>query len=221
MKKIVAVLLVILALSSVCVFAETNQFVSFYNSGMFSYVFPDDELLSYSSLGFAAVTGWENDDFCFSIDASMDSEGYSGALSYSRFFGNGLFLAAEVGVGTSTADKSLLIGAMGIVGIRLDGIGKSWIELGLAPNFTYQRSSDLSVTDLSLCLIIDDYCPISDSMTMMFGATVAGITIFTQEKDLKTGETESLSINSFGIMLRAGLKYSFPATPIAPKLKTK
>ena len=221
MKKIVAVLVLLVVLSSAIVFAETNQFLSFYNNGTFSYVFPADELSSYSSLGFSAVTGWENDDFCFSIDASMDSEGYSGALSYSRFFGNGLFLAAEVGVGTSTADKSLLIGAMGIVGIRLDGIGKSWIELGLAPNFTYQRSSDLSVTDLSLCLIIDDYCPISDSMTMMFGATVAGITIFTQEKDLKTGETESLSINSFGIMLRTGLKYSFPATPIAPKLKTK
>ena len=221
MKKIGAVLLVILALSSVCVFAETNQFVSFYNSGMFSYVFPDDELLSYSSLGFAAVTGWENDDFCFSIEASMSIDGYSGNLAYSRFFDNGLFVSAEIEVGTNPVDKPLNIGFIGIVGIRLDGIGKSWMELGLAPNLTYQRSSDQSIIDLSICMTIDDYCPISDSLTMRFGATIGEITIFTRLKDLETGETESLSFNGFGIQLRAGLKYSFPAEGFKPHLKTK
>ena len=98
MKKIVAVLLVIVALSSVCVFA-TNQFLRIEGSGGFSYDFSEDEPYYGTTLGVSVFTGWENEDFCFSIEGSVNDDGIYANLAYSRYFNNGLFAGGEFEIG--------------------------------------------------------------------------------------------------------------------------
>ena len=113
------------------------------------------------------------------------------------------------------------IGALGLFGVRLDLIGKNWIELGLGLSYTYVKNtdSDRAVSDLSLCLTIEDFCPISDSLTMICSSTIGGITLLS--KSYSDGEWESVTSNVVGFSLRVSLKYSFPAEGFKPHLKTK
>ena len=220
MKKIVAVLLVIVALSSVCVFA-TNQFLRIEGSGGFFYDFSEDEPYYGTTLGVSVFTGWENEDFCFSIEGSVNDDGIYANLAYSRYFNNGLFAGGEFEIGMPVKYKGLNIGALGLFGVRLDLIGKNWIELGLGLSYSYVKDtdSDLAFSDLSLCLTIEDFCPISDSLTMICSSTIGDITLLS--KINSDGEWESVTSNVVGFSLRVSLKYSFPAEGFKPHLKTK
>ncbi len=220
MKKIVAVLLVIVALSSVCVFA-TNQFLRIEGSGGFSYDFSEDEPFYGTTLGVSVFTGWENEDFCFSIEGSVNDDGIYANLAYSRYFNNGLFAGGEFEIGMPVRFKGLSIGALGLFGVRLDLIGKNWIELGLGLSYSYVKNTDFdqAFSDLSLCLTIEDFCPISDSLTMICSSTIGGITLLS--KTYSDGEWESVTSNVVGFSLRVSLKYSFPAEGFKPHLKTK
>ena len=220
MKKIVAVLLVIVALSSVCVFA-TNQFLRIEGSGGFFYDFSEDEPYSGTTLGVSVFTGWENEDFCFSIEGSVNDDGIYANLAYSRYFNNGLFAGGEFEIGMPVKYKGLNIGALGLFGVRLDLIGKNWIELGLGLSYSYVKDTDFdqAFSDLSLCLTIEDFCPISDSLTMICSSTIGDITVLS--KINSDGEWESVTSNVVGFSLRVSLKYSFPAEGFKPHLKTK
>ena len=220
MKKIVAVLLVIVALSSVCVFA-TNQFLRIEGNGGFSYDFSEDEPFYGTTLGVSVFTGWENEDFCFSIEGSVNDDGIYANLAYSRYFNNGLFAGGEFEIGMPVRYKGLAIGALGLFGVRLDLIGKNWIELGLGLSYSYVKNTDFdqAFSDLSLCLTIEDFCPISDSLTMICSSTIGGITLLS--KINSDGEWESVTSNVVGFSLRVSLKYSFPAEGFKPHLKTK
>ena len=220
MKKIVAVLLVIVALSSVCVFA-TNQFLRIEGSGGFFYDFSEDEPYYGTTLGVSVFTGWENEDFCFSIEGSVNDDGIYANLAYSRYFNNGLFAGGEFEIGLPVSYKGLTIGALGLFGVRLDLIGKNWIELGLGLSYSYVKNtdSDQAFSDLSLCLTIEDFCPISDSLTMICSSTIGDITLLS--KINSDGEWESVTSNVVGFTLRVSLKYSFPAEGFKPHLKTK
>ena len=220
MKKIVAVLLVIVALSSVCVFA-TNQFLRIEGSGGFFYDFSEDEPYYGTTLGVSVFTGWENEDFCFSIEGSVNDDGIYANLAYSRFFNNGLFAGGEFEIGMPVGYKGLNIGALGLFGVRLDLIGKNWIELGLGLSYSYVKDTDFdqAFSDLSLCLTIEDFCPISDSLTMICSSTIGDITLLS--KINSDGEWESVTSNVVGFTLRVSLKYSFPAEGFKPHLKTK
>ena len=220
MKKIVAVLLVIVALSSVCVFA-TNQFLRIEGSGGFFYDFSEDEPYYGTTLGVSVFTGWENEDFCFSIEGSVNDDGIYANLAYSRYFNNGLFAGGEFEIGMPVSYKGLTIGALGLFGVRLDLIGKNWIELGLGLSYSYVKNtdSDQAFSDLSLCLTIEDFCPISDSLTMICSSTIGDITLLS--KINSDGEWESVTSNVVGFTLRVSLKYSFPAEGFKPHLKTK
>jgi len=220
MKKIVAVLLVIVALSSVCVFA-TNQFLRIEGSGGFFYDFSEDEPYYGTTLGVSVFTGWENEDFCFSIEGSVNDDGIYANLAYSRYFNNGLFAGGEFDIGMPVKYKGLNIGALGLFGVRLDLIGKNWIELGLGLSYSYVKDtdSDQAFSDLSLCLTIEDFCPISDSLTMICSSTIGDITLLS--KINSDGEWESVTSNVVGFTLRVSLKYSFPAEGFKPHLKTK
>lgn len=220
MKKIVAVLLVIVALSSVCVFA-TNQFLRIEGSGGFSYDFSEDEPYYGTTLGVSVFTGWENEDFCFSIEGSVNDDGIYANLAYSRYFNNGLFAGGEFEIGMPVGYKGLNIGALGLFGVRLDLIGKNWIELGLGLSYSYAKNTDFNqaFSDLSLCLTIEDFCPISDSLTMICSSTIGGITLLS--KSYSDGEWESVTSNVVGFSLRVSLKYSFPAEGFKPHLKAK
>ena len=220
MKKIVAVLLVIVALSSVCVFA-TNQFLRIEGNGGFSYDFSDDEPYYGTTLGVSVFTGWESEDFCFSIEGSVNDDGIYANLAYSRYFNNGLFAGGEFEIGMPVSYKGLTIGALGLFGVRLDLIGKNWIELGLGLSYSYVKNtdSDQAFSDLSLCLTIEDFCPISDSLTMICSSTIGDITLLS--KINSDGEWESVTSNVVGFSLRVSLKYSFPAEGFKPHLKTK
>ena len=220
MKKIVAVLLVIVALSSVCVFA-TNQFLRIEGSGGFFYDFSEDEPYYGTTLGVSVFTGWENEDFCFSIEGSVNDDGIFANLAYSRYFNNGLFAGGEFEIGMPVRFKGLNIGALGLFGVRLDLIGKNWIELGLGLSYSYVKDtdSDQAFSDLSLCLTIEDFCPISDSLTMICSSTIGDITLLS--KINSDGEWESVTSNVVGFTLRVSLKYSFPAEGFKPHLKTK
>lgn len=222
MKKTVALLLLLVVLSSVCVFAQTNQFISIETSGGFSYYFSDLGTNSSSSMGFSVYTGWENEDFAVSLEAQMSLDSYAAAFSYSRFFNNGLYAIGEVGVGASTTIRGFDIGGIGIFGVRLAGIGRSWMDIGLGLNYNYVKYAALDETysDLALCLVLDDYCPISDSLTLVCGATIGDISIFSKYKE-SAGTWENNTDKFFGIIMRAGLKYSFPAEGFKPHLKTK
>ena len=220
MKKIVAVLLVIVALSSVCVFA-TNQFLRIEGSGGFFYDFSEDEPYYGTTLGVSVFTGWENEDFCFSIEGSVNDDGIYANLAYSRYFNNGLFAGGEFEIGMPVKYKGLNIGALGLFGVRLDLIGKNWIELGLGLSYSYVKDTDFdqAFSDLSLCLTIEDFCPISDSLTMICSSTIGDITLLS--KINSDGEWESVTSNVVGFSLRVSLKYSFPAEGFKPHLKTK
>ena len=220
MKKIVAVLLVIVALSSVCVFA-TNQFLRIEGSGGFFYDFSEDEPYYGTTLGVSVFTGWENEDFCFSIEGSVNDDGIYANLAYSRYFNNGLFAGGEFEIGMPVKYKGLNIGALGLFGVRLDLIGKNWIELGLGLSYSYVKDTDFdqAFSDLSLCLTIEDFCPISDSLTMICSSTIGDITLLS--KINSDGEWESVTSNVVGFTLRVSLKYSFPAEGFKPHLKTK
>ena len=220
MKKIVAVLLVIVALSSVCVFA-TNQFLRIEGNGGFFYDYSEDEPYYGTTLGVSVFTGWENEDFCFSIEGSVNDDGIYANLAYSRYFNNGLFAGGEFDIGMPVKYKGLNIGALGLFGVRLDLIGKNWIELGLGLSYSYVKDtdSDQAFSDLSLCLTIEDFCPISDSLTMICSSTIGDITLLS--KNNSDGEWESVTSNVVGFTLRVSLKYSFPAERFKPHLKTK
>ncbi len=229
MKKIVAVLLVIVALSSVCVFAETNQFLRFGIDGGFDYYFMDGETRAGTTLGSSAFVGWENNDFSFSIEAMIHNYGYSTNIAYSRYFNNGLFVGGEFELGVSTGDNLLGIGCVGIFGVRLAGIGKSWMDLGLGLQYDYGKQTaydettyepyESTFSSMSLTLCIEDFCPISDSLTMICSSTIGDITLLS--KVYSDGEWESVTSNVVGFTLRVSLKYSFPAEGFKPHLKTK
>lgn len=230
MKKTVALLLLLVVLSSVCVFADTNQFLRFGIDGGFDYYFIDGETRSSTSLGSSAFVGWENNDFSFSIEAMIHNYGYSTNIAYSRYFNNGLFVGGEFELGVSTGDNLLGIGCIGIFGVRLAGIGRSWMDLGLGLQYDYGKQTaydettyepyESTFSSLSLMLCIEDFCPISDSLTMIFAASVAGIDIFSKATDIN-GDWASDTTKTFGIALRTALKYSFPAEGFKPHLKTK
>ena len=133
-----------------------------------------------------------------------------------------MFAIGEVGVSASTTYRGFDIGGIGIFGVRLDGIGRSWMEIGLGLNYNYVKNTalDEAYSDLSLCLVLDDYCPISDSLTLVCGATIGDISIFSKCKE-SAGTWENDTDKYFGIIMRAGLKYSFPAEGFKPHLKTK
>jgi len=219
MKKIVAVLLVIVALSSVCVFA-TNQFLRIEGNGSFDYDFTTDDRYASSGWGVSVFTGWENDDFCFSIEGAICDSGIFTNLAYARYF-NGLFAGGEFVVGAPVGYNGFNIGSMGFFGVRLAGIGKSWLELALALNYNYMKNTDFdeAFSDMSLCLALEDYCPISDSLTIICASTIGHIPLFS--KMYTDGKWESYTSKTVGLTLRVSLKYSFPAEGFKPHLKTK
>lgn len=228
MKKIIVVLFAVILLGGF-VFAETKQFYTISNFGGYgiSIVKIGDQSSTgnSSSLGFGFSSGWEDEDYVFAINVGMGLDRTTASISYSYFFKNALFAAAEALVSSpydyDNHGYAYTVG--GAFGLSFTGVGKSWLNVGLALSYSHQSipTINASMSMMEIGLIIDELFPVSDSLSMFLGMTLGGIPLFVTLKDKQSGDSVSLSVTELNISLRTGIKYSFPMElSTTPRLRT-